>query len=301
MATFPPHRAHLVDVGAGVRVHVRDIGPEDAAAVIYFHGTPSSSVALPGGWKRVPSTLRLITLDRPGYARSDNQPGRTVADAASWTAAIADELGIGQFAVMGTSGGGPFAAASAASLTDRVTRLCVSVGLGPVELSGFDACRDMPEETVVEIQHARAGEQRLRSFIDGLMNQEDPLGDWMAKLPPSDQEILRRDDVRIEEQAELDDLDAGGIEGWLEDDLSMFARPWGVDLTAITAETLLLYGTADILVPHEHGDAYRAAIGHGQLVKVSGAGHWMRDAEPAVLSWLGNSAAARFELPEVVS
>ena len=76
------------------------------------------------------------------------------------------------------------------------------------------------------------------------------------------------------------------LTGWIEDDLAFFNRSWGVDLTAITAPTLLLYGGADAFVPHAHGDAMLEAIGHGQLVKVPEGGHYMRDHEPAVLRWL---------------
>ena len=88
-----------------------------------------------------------------------------------------------------------------------------------------------------------------------------------------------------------------GPDGWVEDDLAFFNRDWGVDLTRITADTLLLYGGADAFVPHAHGDAMRAAIGHGQLVKAPNAGHYMRDFEPAVLRWLVSEEGAPFELP----
>jgi pimeloyl-ACP methyl ester carboxylesterase len=210
---------------------------------------------------------------------------------------VADALGIGRFALMGTSGGGPHAAAAAAVLTDRVTRLCVSVGLGPFGLAGFDWEAGMPAETVEEIRCAVHGEKQLRSFVDAMMAQEDPMGVWMEQLPPSDREILARPEVSREEEAVSEVAFAQGPAGWVEDDLAFFHRPWGVELADVSARTLLLYGGADAFVPHTHGDAMLAAIGHGQLVKVPGAGHWMRDVEPAVLQWLAADDEAPFGQP----
>lgn len=284
--TIPRHKCHELRHGSGSLL-VRDWGFEDAPAVIHHHGTPSCGLAVPAGWHASATLgIRIITFDRPGYGASTNEQGRSIADAARWTQRIADALGIEHFALMGTSGGGPHAAAAAAVLGNRVNRLCVSVGLGPVGLAGFDAAADMTRETEHEIAMARSSEPDLRRFIEAEMDADVPLESWFSQLPPADVEVLGRADVRVEEQAEDADMLRGGIEGWLEDDLALFGRPWGCDLSSITARTLLVYGKDDVLVPASHGDAYRRAIGHGQLVKLAGVGHWMRDAEPAILRWL---------------
>jgi pimeloyl-ACP methyl ester carboxylesterase len=298
MTEPPVHIEHLVSLPDGTALLVREFGDPGAPAVIYHHGTPSCSFDLPAGWGNLPDGVRLLTFDRPGYGGSPNRPGRVVRDAGRWTASIADELGIERFAAMGSSGGGPHAAAAAALLGERVTRLCVSVGLGPIGLPGFDWTIGMPAETVDEMRRAGRGEAELREFIGALMEQEDPLADWMHQLPPSDQEILRRPEVKSEEAAVNEGSLSIGVDGWVEDDLAFVHREWGVDLAEITAETLLLYGAADVLVPHTHGDEMLRAIGHGNLVKVPGAGHWMRDVEPTVLRWLvADPDAAEFVLP----
>lgn len=282
----PAHVVHEVELRPGRTILAREFGPADAPAVVYHHGTPSCSYEIPAGFGNLPEGIRLVTFDRPGYGRSATVPGRLVADAGRWSEAIADALGLDRFAIMGTSGGGPHAAAAAAVLGDRVTRLCVSVGLGPIGMSGFDWEIGSPAETIAEMRCAIEGEAQSRAFIEAQMEKEDPLADWMDQLPPSDQEILSRPDAAAEEEWINEGAIGGGIDGWVEDDLAFFHREWGVELTSVTAETLLLYGGADVLVPNAHGDAMREAIGHGQLVKVPGAGHWMRDVEPDVLRWL---------------
>src|SRR5215212_10064165 len=95
-------------------------GAEDGTPVIVSHGTPGSRLARhpdPEIYER--HGVRAVAYDRPGYGRSDPQPGRSVADATADVAAIADELGFDRFAVVGGSGGAPHALACGALLGDR--------------------------------------------------------------------------------------------------------------------------------------------------------------------------------------
>lgn len=280
------HRELTVDDGRGGELLVRQWGPEDAPAVIHHHGTPSSSLAVPGGWTSADDLgIRIVTFDRPGYARSSGWPGRTIADAADWTERIADHLRIDSFAVMGTSGGGPHAAATAARLGSRVRRLCVSVGLGPVGIDGFDGLAGLPADTRREIAIAQQGEAELRAFVDSVMAGPG-LALWLDQLPPSDREILGRPEVVAEEAAEDESWSAVGFDGWIEDDLATYSRSWGCDVSAISVPTVLLYGGSDFLVPVSHGEAYARLLPQAHLITVPDAGHWMRDHEPAVLRWL---------------
>lgn len=293
MNSIAAHVESIVEV-AGTTLVVRDWGPPDAAPVIFHHGTPSSSLAVPHGAGE--AGRRVITFDRPGYGGSSNRPGRTVADAAAWSAGIADALGLDRFALMGTSGGGPHAAAAAALLGDRVTRLCICVGLGPTELDGFDVADGAVPETRDEIGAAMHGESVLRDFIARHMESDDPYDAWLPRLPAWDQDVLSRPQALVDLEVDSQEAMRGGVEGWLNDDLAFFHRPWGCDLSQVSATTLMVFGGADVLVPHTHGDAYLRAIGHGQLVKIPGAGHWMDDVEPAILEWLVSDGAAPAEL-----
>ena len=293
MTSIAAHVESTVDV-AGTTLVVRDWGPPDAAPIIFHHGTPSSSLAVPNGADE--PGRRVITFDRPGYGGSSDRPGRTVADAAEWSAGIADALGIDRFAVMGTSGGGPHAAATAALLGDRVTRLCICVGLGPTELDGFDVAAGAVPETRDEILAASRGESALRGFIAKHMELDDTYEAWLPRLPASDQDVLARPGALAALEADSLEATRNGVEGWLNDDLAFFSRPWGCDLSQVSANTLMVFGGADVLVPHTHGDAYLRAIGHGQLVKIPGGGHWTDDVEPAILAWLVSDTAAPAEL-----
>ena len=65
--------------------------------------------------------LRIIGIDRPGYGLSAPQPGRTIAGWVPGALAVADYLGIGQFAAVGTSTGGAYALAPRFDVRDSLT------------------------------------------------------------------------------------------------------------------------------------------------------------------------------------
>ena len=90
------------------------------------------------GARRRRRGLRLIGYDRPGFAGSSPQPGRTVADTAADVRAICAALGIDRLATWGFSGGGQHALACAALLPDLVTAAAVLAGLAPFGAAGVD-------------------------------------------------------------------------------------------------------------------------------------------------------------------
>ena len=75
--------------------------------------------------------IRIIAPDRPGYGRSDFQPGRTLLDWAADLAELAAALSIGRFAIAGHSGGGPHALAVAHALPERCAGVTLIASAGP--------------------------------------------------------------------------------------------------------------------------------------------------------------------------
>ncbi|KAK8133183.1 alcohol dehydrogenase [Apiospora kogelbergensis] len=84
-----------------------------APTAFYHHGFPGSqSEAL--GWDAAARAagVRLISVERPGMGASTFQVGRTLLDWPGDLLALADHLQVSRFAVLGVSGGGPYALAS---------------------------------------------------------------------------------------------------------------------------------------------------------------------------------------------
>jgi pimeloyl-ACP methyl ester carboxylesterase len=120
----------------GRRLGYAEYGDPAGTPVFFFQGTPSSRWVHPD--ESITSSLgvRLIVLDRPGFGRSDFQPGRTLLDWPDDVVEVADLQGIGRFAVVGLSGGGPYVAACAYKIPGRLTAAAIVGGGGPVAVPG---------------------------------------------------------------------------------------------------------------------------------------------------------------------
>jgi pimeloyl-ACP methyl ester carboxylesterase len=223
--------------------------------------------------------LRLITYDRPGYGGSTRQHGRSVVDCVADIAAIADALGLGRFAVTGSSGGAPHALAAAARLPERVIRAECNVGPAPYEAKGLDYFNGMDPENVKEVQWALAGEETLvrelereaRKALDRL--DVDP-GALLSEfdLPEADRAVLAQEAVKQRMRISFREAMAQGIAGWVDDDLE-FVRPWGFDLAEIRVPVQVRYGATDVLVPATHGAWLAAHIPGATVVADEMSGH----------------------------
>src|SRR2546421_4137372 len=117
-----------------------EAGDPAGAPVLYFHGLPGSrsDFNLPLFQEALAeSGVRVIGVDRPGFGASDFQPGRRYEDWAADVAAVADELAVDRFGVLGYSSGGPYVVACANALRDRLTFAGIVSGVAPAEAPSF--------------------------------------------------------------------------------------------------------------------------------------------------------------------
>ncbi len=120
---------HLV-LPDGRTLAYAEFGQPDGYPVMYFHGAPSSRLEplLIGDAVLSRFGLRVIAPDRPGMGGSDFQPNRTFSDWPKDVIALANALGLEQFAVLGNSGGGPYVAVCAARIPERLTSAVIVSG-----------------------------------------------------------------------------------------------------------------------------------------------------------------------------
>jgi len=244
---------------------------------MYFHGLPGSRL------QRHPDEellhrggVRLVTIDRPGAGRSSLQEGRTLADWSSTIATLADELGWERFAILGWSGGGPHALACAHGLPDRVTR----VGL----LAAPEAMTDE-----AKMEGVAPGGRRLfklarkRSLWLGVMlwlmskgARRDPdsvLTRMEAELHASDQEVIRRPDVREMLQQDLRATFAQGHTGFAIE-ARLHTGAWDFAAEEITQSVHIWHGDEDNNVPFAMGERLAARLPGAQLHECRGMGHF---------------------------
>jgi pimeloyl-ACP methyl ester carboxylesterase len=118
-----PPPAAAFQLRDGRALGYREWGDPDGSPVIFVHGSPGSSLWCPDSRGEVTRAcaVRLISLDRPGFGGSDVQVGLTVDGWTADVAELADAIGLDGFGVVGVSAGGPWAAACAALLPERLT------------------------------------------------------------------------------------------------------------------------------------------------------------------------------------
>jgi pimeloyl-ACP methyl ester carboxylesterase len=114
-----------VAVGEDRQIGFAEFGDPQGRAVFWLHGTPGARRQIPTEARVYAKQhgIRLIGLDRPGTGSSSPHLYENIAAFADDLATIAEILGIDKMAVIGLSGGGPYALGCAAAMPDRVVAL----------------------------------------------------------------------------------------------------------------------------------------------------------------------------------
>lgn len=137
MARFGALREAAVTVG-GVSVSFAEWGDPGGAVVVGFPGNPGARYGL--GWARQHAAecdVRLLVFERPGMGRSGPDPERTVTSTARRVCDAVAQLGVGEFAVLGNSSGGPYAlACGAVAPSGTVIHIAVIAGVGRMDEPG---------------------------------------------------------------------------------------------------------------------------------------------------------------------
>jgi pimeloyl-ACP methyl ester carboxylesterase len=253
-----------------------EYGAPDGRPVLYFHGLPASR--LEAGLTDLAAVrlgVRIVAPDRPGFGRTDFQPGRTLADWPEDVGQLADALGLERFAVLGVSGGGPCAVACACRMSQRLTAAGLVGSLGPVarpelaramkwpaRLSFFLACR-WPE--IARWLYAEPAGRLLR--------RRPLLALHLLQVAGPDQPVLKRADIRKLLQESIREAFRCGGRGVLEE-LRLYASPWELDLGRIDCPVYLWHGERDRTVPVVMGRHLAAAIPHCQARFYRDEGHF---------------------------
>lgn len=265
-------------VSNGRRLEVVVAGPDDGPPCVVHGGTPSAALLFgPTQDAIVGAGMRYVTYSRPGYAGSDPDPGRTVANAAGDVTAILDHLGVEGFVTLGWSGGGPHALACAALLSQRCRAAATMAGVAPWEADGLDWLDGQGEENQAEWAAALRGAGELTAWLE-------PVAASMGALTPADVSDSLGDLVTDVDRRSLTGAFSEwtaasfraaistGVAGWLDDDLA-FLAPWGFDLAAITRPVAIWQGDQDRMVPVAHGRWLAAHVAGATERILPGHGH----------------------------
>jgi pimeloyl-ACP methyl ester carboxylesterase len=262
--------------GRALRVYDGGANAADAFTVVWHHGSPQTGAPLePLLTAAGRRGIRLLSYARPSYGGSSPRPGRDVASAASDVARLADALGVGRFAVMGASGGGPHALACAALLPDRVTGAVSFAGLAPFT-EEFDWFAGMVSDGA--LRAALAGREERARYAETAEFDEE-------SFTAADRSALSGTWASLAEDAGR--ADAAWPDGEIDDDVA-FTAPWGFDVGRIDAPVLVVQGGEDRIVPPAHADWLMRNCPRPELWLRPRDGHVsVLDACPLAMDWLG--------------
>lgn len=267
------HRLTLAD---GRTLACLELGEPAGPPVIYLHGYPGSRLeARLTAYVAERLPVRLLAPDRPGFGASTFQPGRTISAWAADMQRLADEFALERFAVIGVSGGGPYALACAAHMPERVSRVALVGGIG------LASRRDLVAGMVATHRLAlTAGARwprlaRLAIALAARVVRRYPerfLAHMLARTSPADREVLA--DVcyrKLMLDSTIEALRQGGF--CVAHELTLLARPWDIPLEAIHIPVAIWQGLADNIVPPAMARYLSGALANSELHCLPNEGH----------------------------
>jgi pimeloyl-ACP methyl ester carboxylesterase len=277
-----PLRDDAIRLGDGRRLAYAEWGDPEGATVFFFHGTPMSRLYCPDDAVTASSRVRLVTVDRPGIGGSDVLARRTFADWPNDVVELADALDVDEFAVVGWSAGGPYAAACAARIPARL----IGVGIGACRhLSQFNFAENPAayEELGADDRHllklaqhdpdaaARAAAEAEAEWVRMLWERPESFLDE-RKLPDADRWYFESPERRRSFfEAVRESVRQGpGAFAWEEIDVFL---PWGFRLEDIPIEVHVFHGAHDTWVERRHVDFMVETLPNARLIVWPDSGH----------------------------
>ena len=249
----------------GRRLDVWQGGDPLGTPLVFFHGTPGGRLqAALGDGSAARAGVRLIAFSRPGYGGSTDAR-TTLSSVGRDAGTVADVLGLDAFAVLGVSGGGPYAVAAAAVLPERVRVVGIVAGVGPL----------------LELDPSAAADPAVRAALAGDLDEAVALQDGAMTDRGRGSGPGARAKVRVGGFVSPEILEPWtgsgrpGVPSYrgVSRDALAFTAGWDVDLGDVRAPVHLWYGDRDRTVGLEHGQWLHAHLPTSRLVVREGAGH----------------------------
>lgn len=259
------------------RIGFAEFGSASGRAVVWLHGTPGARRQIPTEAREYAALngIRLIGLDRPGVGSSTPHRYANVAGFASDLTSVLDALGVDEFAVIGLSGGGPYALAAAHAMPERVAAAGILGGVAPtVGPDAIGGAMRLGSLLAPAVQVAGAPIGRVLSAFVGVARPiaEPAIRVYGRLSPQADRELLGRPEFRA---MFLDDLLFGGRRRMDAPfaDVVVFAKDWGFRVPEVSVPVRWWHGDRDHIIPYSHGDHMVALLPDAKLFSLPGDSH----------------------------
>lgn len=286
-AKYGAEPSQFLEIGGGVKVHLRDEGPRDGTPIILLHGSNADLHTWEPWVERLKDTYRVIRFDQIGHGLTGpNSAGdHSTASFIEDIGEVADALGLERFILGGNSMGGSHTIGYAIENPERLMGI-VLVDAGGIRVeekadgnTGFDIARTpVINQLIKHVTPRSLIEQSLRESVsnEAIVTPEAVDRYW---------ELLRYPGNR------------GAT-------LERFSRPWaGFDrerIAQVTVPALILWGEDDGLIPVSVGKLYNDLLPQSELVIYPEIGHLPQEEAPdATIAdldrWLGQLPVSRTE------
>jgi pimeloyl-ACP methyl ester carboxylesterase len=253
-----------------------ELGDPGGIPVLYFHGYPGSRLEV-----RLTAVtagrlgLRMLAPDRPGFGESSFQPKRTLSDWPGDIAQLMDHFDLEHCAVVGVSGGGPYALACAARIPRRLDRVALVCALAP--LTGIKSTRGMLTRNRLILALAAWSPLLARLMVDTAAylirrHPERLLMHMMAGAHAADRRVLADTDFQaliLASTVEALHQSKAGV-SW---DLTLLTRPWDFRLQDVLVPVRVWQGLADNIVPATMARRLIDELPHSESHYLPGEGH----------------------------
>src|SRR5436305_3926808 len=129
----PPRIEGRVQVRNGRKLGFAEFGPPDGRPILWLQGTAGGKSAIPEDARLAAEEVgvRFVGIDRPGTGLCTSHLYGSLLEFTEDLKILIDELGFDDLAVIGLSGGGPYALATGYAMPDRVKAVGVLGGVAP--------------------------------------------------------------------------------------------------------------------------------------------------------------------------
>jgi pimeloyl-ACP methyl ester carboxylesterase len=219
--------------------------------------------------------LRLIAPDRPGMGLSSFQPRRRFTDWPKDVISLADHLGFDRFAIVGYSGGGPYAAACACSIPERIMKAGIVSGVGPFTEPALVDGIPQTNRDYFNLSHQKPWLSRMMIRMIGMMTRVAPgkiITNMMSTLPEADRTMMRLPEVQQTFLAMFKEALRQGSRG-AQHDTFLMVTAWDFNPREIQIPVHLWHGEEDRNAPIAMGRYMANAIPNSQAKFYPGEGH----------------------------
>jgi pimeloyl-ACP methyl ester carboxylesterase len=265
----------------GLQLHYLDWGNHGAPPVVCVHGYTSSAQAFNAPARHLRERFHVIAPDVRGHGESAWSPDGAYQyrDQVADLAAIADQLGLERFSLIGTSMGGIIAMTYAEAHPERLAHLIIN-DIGPDAETGSQRITQMvgsrPDEFAT-LENAMDYRRQVSPIVAGRsFEDQEELARGVLRRRDDDRWVWKMDPRYIQQRV------AQGPP----------VRPplWPV-LQALPCPTLVVWGEDSDVLSGSQARRMAETLPKGQLVSVPGVGHAPTLVEPVVLAALGRFLA----------